>query len=116
MALIDEAIQQLPDAVYVTVDIDGLSPELCPGTGTPVPGGLSFGEYAIVLERLVRAGKRVIGFDLVEVCPTDGDREWNASVGPGPLQTLRLRDGEPGGGGDALTLTGKPARRPRGRR
>jgi agmatinase len=88
MALIDEAIQQLPDRVYVTVDIDGLSPELCPGTGTPVPGGLSFGEYALILERLVRAGKTVIGFDLVEVCPTDGDREWNASVGARALYKL----------------------------
>ncbi|MCR9218187.1 MAG: agmatinase family protein [bacterium] len=88
MALIDEAIQQLPDLVYITVDIDGLSPELCPGTGTPVPGGLNFGEYALILERLVRAGKRVIGFDLVEVCPTDGDREWNASVGARALYKL----------------------------
>ncbi|MFG0293777.1 MAG: agmatinase family protein [Phycisphaerales bacterium JB050] len=88
MALIDEAIQQLPDLVYITVDIDGLSPDLCPGTGTPVPGGLNFGEYALVLERLVRAGKTVIGFDLVEVCPTEGDREWNASVGARALYKL----------------------------
>lgn len=88
MALIDEAIQQLPEKVYITVDIDGLSPELCPGTGTPVPGGLSFGEYALILERLVRAGKTVIGFDLVEVCPTEGDREWNASVGARALYKL----------------------------
>lgn len=88
MALIDEAIQQLPDAVYITVDIDGLSPDLCPGTGTPVPGGLAFGEYALILERIVRAGKRVIGFDLVEVCPTEGDREWNASVGARALYKL----------------------------
>lgn len=88
MALIDEAIMQLPEQVYITVDIDGLSPELCPGTGTPVPGGLSFAEYALILERLVRAGKTVIGFDLVEVCPTEGDREWNAAVGARALYKL----------------------------
>lgn len=88
MALIDEAIQQLPDQVYITVDIDGLSPDLCPGTGTPVPGGLRFGEYALILERLVRAGRKVIGFDLVEVCPTEGDREWNAAVGARALYKL----------------------------
>lgn len=88
MALIDEAIGQLPNQVYITVDIDGLSPELCPGTGTPVPGGLSFGQYALILERLVRSGRKVLGFDLVEVCPTDGDRQWNAAVGARALYKL----------------------------
>jgi len=88
MALIDEAIGQLPEQVYITVDIDGLRPDLCPGTGTPVPGGLSFGEYALILERLVRSGRKVIGFDLVEVCPTDGDRQWNAAVGARALYKL----------------------------
>jgi len=88
MALIDEAIAQLPEHVYITVDIDGLTPDLCPGTGTPVPGGLSFGQYALILERLVRSGKTVLGVDLVEVCPTEGDREWNASVGARALYKL----------------------------
>ena len=34
-----EIVSQLPDKVYISWDIDGLDPKLCPGTGTPVPGG-----------------------------------------------------------------------------
>lgn len=88
MALIDGALAQLPERVYITVDIDGLRPDLCPGTGTPVPGGIDFSDYALILERLVRSGRKVLGFDLVEVCPTEGDREWNASVGARALYKL----------------------------
>jgi len=40
----EEIIASLPNNVYISFDIDGLSPELCPNTGTPVPGGLSFRE------------------------------------------------------------------------
>jgi len=35
-------MESLPDHVYISLDIDGLSPDLCPNTGTPVPGGLTF--------------------------------------------------------------------------
>ena len=35
----DEIISQLPDKVYISFDIDGLDPKLCPNTGTPVQGG-----------------------------------------------------------------------------
>ena len=103
MALIDEAIQQLPDAVYITVDIDGLSPELCPGTGTPVPGGLNF--------RRVRADPRASGprgqahhrLRPRRSLPDRGrPRMERLGRRPCPLQTLRLRDGEPGGGGASM--------------
>jgi len=71
----------LPDLVHVSFDIDGLSPDLCPHTGTPVPGGLSFAEACHLLRTLALSGKRVIGFDLCEVVPgPDGD-EWDAAVG-----------------------------------
>ena len=64
-----EAINELPDTVYVSFDIDALDPSLCPNTGTPVPGGLSFHQAVLLLETLHNSGKKVVGFDLVEVAP-----------------------------------------------
>ncbi len=81
-----EAIDALPRDVYVSFDIDGLDPALCPHTGTPVPGGLSFAEIAHLLRTLVERGRRVVGFDLVEVAP--GDDEWDANVGARVLYKL----------------------------
>lgn len=60
-------LKLLPNFVYLTVDIDGLDPSLCPNTGTPVPGGLRFDEFITLLEVLVTLKKRIIGMDLVEV-------------------------------------------------
>jgi agmatinase len=53
--------------VYVSLDIDSVDPAFAPGTGTPEVGGLS--SYQIL--QLVRGlqGLRIVGFDLVEVCP-----------------------------------------------
>jgi agmatinase len=81
------AIRLLPDQVYVSFDIDGLDPALCPHTGTPVPGGLSFNQAVMLLDALKQSGKRVIGFDLVEVCPGPDD-EWDANVGARVLYKL----------------------------
>ncbi len=81
-ALCKEFIAALPQKVYVSFDIDGLDPSLCPHTGTPVPGGLSFHQASMLLEALKNSGKTVVGFDLVEVGPStvEGD-EWDANVG-----------------------------------
>ena len=77
---VDLILSQLPDKVHVSFDIDGLDPMLCPNTGTPVPGGLQFEEATYLLSRLMKSGKRIIGFDLVEVSPGAND-EWDANVG-----------------------------------
>lgn len=77
--LVQEIIQQLPDNVYISFDIDGLDPKLCPGTGTPVPGGFEYEEAMYLIEAVVRSGRRIIGFDLCEVAP--GESEWNGNVG-----------------------------------
>lgn len=69
LSLIDPLIKSLPQQVYVSVDIDALDPSLCPHTGTPVPGGLSFNQAALILKRLADSGRNVVGFDLVEVSP-----------------------------------------------
>ncbi len=53
--------------VYVTFDIDGVDPAFAPGTGTPVPGGLSSREAIALLRGL--SGVRLVGMDVVEVVP-----------------------------------------------
>lgn len=75
----DRIVAELPELIYLSWDIDGLDPTLCPNTGTPVPGGLSWNEAIGLLRALVRSGKKVIGLDLCEVSP--GDSEWDANVG-----------------------------------
>jgi agmatinase len=83
------AIAALPDKVYVSFDIDALDPSLCPHTGTPVPGGLSFNQASLILEQLRSSGKTVVGFDLVEVAPgAAGAPEWDANVGARILYKL----------------------------
>jgi len=79
-------VETLPDKVYISFDIDGLDPKLCPHTGTPVPGGLAFHEAVSLIRELVKSGRQIIGFDLNEVAP--GDDEWDANVGARILYKL----------------------------
>jgi agmatinase len=81
-------VKQLPRTVHVSFDVDGLSPELCPHTGTPVPGGLSWAEACHLLCVLAESGRRVVGFDLCEVSPGPRGDEWDASVGARLLYKL----------------------------
>ena len=84
---VDEMIAQLPQNVYVSFDIDGLIPELCPHTGTPVAGGFELQEISYLLFVLANSGRRIIGFDLNEVAPgSEGD--WDANVGARALWQL----------------------------
>ena len=72
----EKIIDQLPSNVYVSFDIDGLDPGLCPRTGTPVPGGLDFPETVFLLKKVVETGRKIIGFD---VCET-GNSNWDGNV------------------------------------
>ena len=76
----DEIIGHLPSNVYISFDIDGLNPELCPNTGTPVPGGLDFSQASYLLRKIMRSGRKIVGFDLNEVAPGN-DNDWDANVG-----------------------------------
>jgi agmatinase len=88
----DEMIAHLPENVWVSFDIDGLDPRFCPHTGTPVPGGLDYPEAIHIIRKLAKSGKKIIGFDVVEVAPTldaegkaievlQASDEWDANVG-----------------------------------
>jgi len=82
----DAIVERLPQYVYISFDIDGLHPSLCPNTGTPVMGGLQWEEVQFLFKQLVASGRTIIGFDLVEVSPGDGD--WDANVGARVLYGL----------------------------
>lgn len=87
-ALLERLTNALPRQVWLTVDIDGLDPSLCPNTGTPVPGGLLWDEMVLLLELLAQ-NRTLVGADLVEVSPgrlpPDGARAeedtWDAIIG-----------------------------------
>ena len=84
-----EIIKELPPFIYISFDIDGFDPKLCPNTGTPVPGGFEFDQITYLLKALVKSGKKIIGFDLNEVAPNNkGDDEWDANVGSRILYQL----------------------------
>nr|WP_319510249.1 agmatinase family protein [uncultured Draconibacterium sp.] len=72
----DEIISELPGNIYISFDVDGLDPKLCPQTGTPVPGGLEYNHVVYLFKKILKSGRRIIGFD---VCET-GNAEWDANV------------------------------------
>jgi len=80
-AQVRRIVEPLPRDVYLTFDIDGLDPALCPHTGTPVPGGLSFQEACALLAGVVKSGRRIVGLDLVEVAPGPPGDPWDGNVG-----------------------------------
>ncbi len=63
----EDMISHLPQKVYISFDIDGLDPKLCPNTGTPVPGGFELEEVFYLFKVLKKSGREIIGFDLNEV-------------------------------------------------
>lgn len=79
-------IQNLPQDVYISFDIDGLTPDHCPNTGTPVPGGISFAQAKYLLWELKKARKKIIGFDLCEV--STSENLWDENVGARVLWEL----------------------------
>jgi agmatinase len=81
----DQIIKTLPEKVYISFDIDGLNPHLCPNTGTPVPGGLEYAEAIYLVKELVKSGRKIIGFDLCEVA---GKYDWDGNVGARVLYNL----------------------------
>lgn len=81
----DNIIAELPEKVYLSIDIDGLDPKLCPNTGTPVPGGMEYEEMMYLFNRLKESNKEIIGFDLCEV---SGNDEWDGNVGARVLYQL----------------------------
>jgi agmatinase len=78
-AMVDEIVGSLPQKVYISFDIDGLDPKLCPHTGTPVQGGFEAEQMFYLFKKVVESGREFIGFDLNEVGISPN--EWDENVG-----------------------------------
>jgi agmatinase len=77
----DKIIKELPDKIYLSFDIDGLDPKLCPGTGTPVSGGFETEQILYLIQKITESKKTIIAFDINEVAPGPNGDEWDANVG-----------------------------------
>jgi len=88
--IVEEIVNSLPQNVYISFDIDGLEPNLCPNTGTPVAGGLTMDQAFFLFHAIAESKRKIIGFDLNEVSSGDGSSssEWDGNVGARILYKL----------------------------
>ncbi len=70
---IDRAVAALSEKVYITIDLDVFDPAIMPSTGTPEPGGLGWYDVCALL-KAVAAQRKVVGFDVVELCPNEQNK------------------------------------------
>ena len=77
--IVDEMLNHLPEKVFISFDIDGLDPKLCPHTGTPVQGGFETEQVFYLFKKLIQSGRKLVGFDLNEVGVSQD--EWDENVG-----------------------------------
>ena len=68
----DRVSRELTGDVFITVDLDVFDPAIMPATGTPEPGGLLWYDALSVLKKVI-SKKRIVGFDVVELCPLPGN-------------------------------------------
>ncbi|MDH4029041.1 MAG: arginase family protein, partial [Nitrospirota bacterium] len=66
---IGKVAEKLTEHVYVTIDLDVFDPSIMPSTGTPEPGGLGWYDVIDLLETVSKK-KNIVGFDVVELCPS----------------------------------------------
>jgi agmatinase len=67
------ALDKISENVYITIDLDVFDPSLMPSTGTPEPGGPDYFEIMHFLRDVARE-RNVVGFDVVELCPSPGNK------------------------------------------
>lgn len=77
--IVEEIVAELPESVYVSLDVDGLTIECSPHTGNIIAGGLRFPEVVYLLGKVVDSGRKIVGFDLTEVVP-DMDDKTDAAI------------------------------------
>lgn len=74
----DAIVEQLPANVYISFDVDGLDPKLCPFTGTPVHGGMELEQAFYLFKNIIASGRKIIGFDVNETGVSNN--EWDENV------------------------------------
>lgn len=62
-------VESLGNEVYITFDVDYFDPAIMPATGTPEPDGFLYSETLDIFREMARVGKRIVGFDIVELAP-----------------------------------------------
>lgn len=67
----DKVSKSLTENVYITIDMDIFDPSLVPAVGTPEPGGIGWYEILDLLKEISK-DKKIVGFDIVELCPIKG--------------------------------------------
>ena len=83
---IERVVESLGETVYITIDCDGFDPAIMPAVGTPEPGGLTWYEALALLRRVIES-RRVVGCDIVELCPAARQRRAEF-----PLREADLQD------------------------
>jgi len=69
----DQSIALMTDDVYLTIDLDAFDPGILPATGTPEPGGIDWNTMIRYLRKVFEQ-KNVVGFDIVELAPIEGNK------------------------------------------
>jgi agmatinase len=69
----EKALDKISGNVYITIDLDGFDPSCLPATGTPEPGGLDYPTVTRFLQKVIK-NRNLVGFDVVELCPIEGNR------------------------------------------
>ena len=72
-SLYKKAIEILSENVYITIDLDAFDPSIMPSTGTPEPGGPPYYELLHFMRDVIKS-RNVVGFDVVELCPSETNR------------------------------------------
>ncbi|CAM3769360.1 arginase [Deinococcus frigens] len=87
--IVEETLERLGglERLHVSFDADALDPSICPGVGTPVPGGLTYREGHLLMELLSESG-RVTSMDIVEVNPILDTHNQTAEVMVGMAASL----------------------------
>lgn len=78
--IVDDIVNKLPQKVYISFDVDGLDPKLCPNTGTPVAGGFETEQVNYLFRKVIESGRQMIAFDLNEISAGEGGIDSNVGA------------------------------------
>ena len=74
---IEKLVNTLGSEIYITFDVDAFDSSIMPTTGTPEPDGISYRDSLDIFREIVNQGKKIIGFDVVELAPVEGIHHTN---------------------------------------
>lgn len=75
-----DVVSDLKSDVYITFDVDFFDPSIMPTTGTPEPNGFLYNDAIEIFHNIKRSGKRIVGFDVVELSPAEGIHHTDVTV------------------------------------